>query len=145
MRSWGGPPMLDTPESILRDDAERLRDAILFGGTCPPLTGIAFAPRRPRSPRWRAIREAHLLGHPACSACGRDRSVEVHHLKPFHLRPELELDPANLLTLCSSGPAGANCHLLVGHAGDWSGWNEHAIRDARRILTMLRARAKGVD
>lgn len=50
---------------------------------------------------------------------GRDR-LEVHHIRPFHLYPALELDPANFVTLCE---ALRECHLQVGHLGNWFDWN----------------------
>jgi hypothetical protein len=50
----------------------------------------------------------------------------VHHIEPFHVAPDKELDPANLLTLCDY--PGASCHLLLGHFGNWTMWNPHAVK-----------------
>lgn len=72
-----------------------------------------------RDPRWRALRQAWVREHPACVVCGSKRLLEVHHKKPFHLFPHLELERSNLMTLCQ-GSRGANCHFLVGHGCDWS-------------------------
>jgi 5-methylcytosine-specific restriction endonuclease McrA len=47
--------------------------------------------------------------------------VQVHHKKPFHLHPELELDPANLVTLCMT--SSNECHLRIGHSGDFKAYN----------------------
>jgi hypothetical protein len=49
--------------------------------------------------------------------------VQVHHVRPFHLRPELELDPDNLISLCMA--EGRHCHLAVGHGGDFKAYNLH--------------------
>lgn len=68
----------------------------------------------PRSSRWPRVRREHLSREPACIACGRTTDVEVHHVVPFRERPELELDPANLVTLCADP-----CHLVFGHLLDY--------------------------
>ena len=66
-----------------------------------------------RSPSWPALEKKFLAEHPFCTICGTNDSLQVHHQLPFHLKPELELDPANLITLCMS--LGKSCHLRVGH------------------------------
>lgn len=53
--------------------------------------------------------------------CGNEKNLEVHHIQPFHLQPELELDQSNLITLCEA--IGADCHLRQGHLGNWKGCN----------------------
>ena len=85
-----------------------------------------------RSPKWAAVRDAHLKKHPRCACCGGTKKLRVHHLEPFHVSPAKELDPDNLLTLCEAGKYGINCHLLVGHLGNWRRWNPLAVFDARR-------------
>lgn len=77
----------------------------------------------PRSPRWERVRDEHLAKEPECRACGRAHTLQVHHRKPFHLHPELELDPDNLMTLC------ALCHLCLGHCGDWRLFNAQVDMD----------------
>lgn len=80
-----------------------------------------------RSPRWPALRRHFLLAHPVCAWCGAKSDLEVHHVQPFHFFPERELDPKNLVTLCES--LGWNCHLTVGHLGDWKKWNPGLLED----------------
>lgn len=70
-----------------------------------------------RSPEWPALEKKFLAGHPFCTICGTDKSLQVHHKLPFHLKPELELDPTNLMTLCMSMERA--CHLKLGHGGDF--------------------------
>jgi len=53
-----------------------------------------------RSPKWHKVEKEHLAKEPACQWCGATVKVQVHHVKPFHLHPELELDPSNFITLC---------------------------------------------
>lgn len=80
-----------------------------------------------RSPKWKAVRRAHLEKEGWCRFCGSRSDLEVHHIEPYHLVPWKELDPQNLITLCES--LNYNCHLQVGHFGDWRGYN----RDVRQM------------
>jgi hypothetical protein len=95
----------------------------------------------PRSGKWPAVRAAYIADHPACEACGATGSkagLQVHHVKPFHLDPAKELDPANLITLCTSDSH--NCHFFIGHALDWQAYNPHAREDAARLLDHIKNR-----
>lgn len=83
-----------------------------------------------RSSAWPAVRKSYLARKPSCEACGGTRALEVHHVVPFHIDPRLELLASNLITLCEAGPAHLNCHLLVGHLGDWKLSNPTVRRDA---------------
>lgn len=82
----------------------------------------------PRSPHWSKVRADYLRLHPACEACGAAGDIQVHHVKPFHLVPELELDPTNLIGLC--GPHGCNAHFRLGHLGNYELANPNVRRDA---------------
>lgn len=84
-----------------------------------------------RSPDWPKVRAAHLSHEPTCRACAGVDQLEVHHIKPFHLYPELELDPDNLVTLCEH-PA-HDCHFRVGHFLDWRAINPYSVADADRF------------
>lgn len=70
-----------------------------------------------RSPRWPWVRQSHLAQEPWCRACGGTLALEVHHIIPFHVAPELELVTSNLITLCEARPT--LCHLVRGHLHDW--------------------------
>ena len=91
-----------------------------------------------RSPEWPAARKAHLKLFPACAVCGVKKPVEVHHIKPFHTHPELELDPANLITLCESDSH--NDHFLFGHLLDWRSANSRVRQMAGTMLRRIRSR-----
>ncbi len=65
-----------------------------------------------RSGKWPTVEKHFLEAHPSCEACGSRKRLNVHHCKPFHLDPELELDPNNLITLCMDTK---ECHLKIGH------------------------------
>lgn len=84
-------------------------------------------PAAKRSNHWPAVRLLHLKQFPCCAVCGSKAKVEVHHIRPFHLFPELELEPTNFLTLCEGS---GNHHFWVGHLGDWQAWNPYAVEDA---------------
>jgi 5-methylcytosine-specific restriction endonuclease McrA len=85
-----------------------------------------------RSPEWESVARAHLQIEPACMACGyKGKGLQVHHIKPFHLFPELELDPNNLITLCEI--KGRDHHLLIGHLDNWESYNLNVRTDVKRF------------
>ena len=84
-----------------------------------------------RSSKWGSVRKAALLANPACSCCGSTERLQVHHCVPYHLRPELELEPKNLIVLCMSKN---ECHLLVGHSRKGFKWyNPYVMADLMNI------------
>lgn len=85
-----------------------------------------------RSAHWPHVRAVHLHNNPTCEACGGSKALEVHHKRPFHLHPDLELDPGNLITLCEE--SGHDCHFVFGHAGDWKGYVPTVEADAEKHL-----------
>ena len=70
-----------------------------------------------RSAKWRATRKKFLRTHPRCAVCSLTRELEVHHIKPVRLYPELELDLNNLVTLCRRH------HFNIGHLENWKSYN----------------------
>ena len=78
-----------------------------------------------RSPHWAATERKFKTAYPDCAVCGTLKKVEVHHLKPFHLHPELELDASNLISLCRVH------HQGWGHLGDWKSYNPDVATDAK--------------
>lgn len=82
-----------------------------------------------RSPQWPHARAEHLKLFPYCAVCGGTVKLNVHHIKPFHLHPELELDPTNFITLCEARKW-VNCHLLFGHLGSFKAVNPYVVKDA---------------
>ena len=91
-----------------------------------------------RSPGWIEARRNHLKQFPTCAACGKSKLVglQVHHKKPFHLFPELELDPDNLITLCDD----PQCHLLIGHLDYFKSYNPNVVEDAALWLKRRKER-----
>jgi hypothetical protein len=65
---------------------------------------------------------------PTCQFCGGNRVPEVHHIEDFADHPDLELDPSNLITLCEGPP---ECHLRVGHMGNWHTINPSCLQSCK--------------
>jgi 5-methylcytosine-specific restriction enzyme A len=78
------------------------------------------------------VRARHLVANPNCAACGGTANVEVHHIQPFHLFPDLELVDSNLITLCEK--PGYECHFVFGHYHDWYKYNPDVITTAAAYL-----------
>lgn len=93
-----------------------------------------------RSGHWPTVRKNHLAQHPTCAACGGSDKLEVHHIQPFHLRPELETSADNLITLCESGKGGVNCHLVWGHISNFRSFNTTVTEDSAAWRTKLQTR-----
>jgi len=90
-----------------------------------PLREIAKNWGGKRSSLWNDVRKEHLKKFPACAICGReDVQMNVHHIHPFHVRPDLELAPDNLITLCRDH------HFDFGHLRMWKSWNVNIREDA---------------
>lgn len=73
-----------------------------------------------RSPKWRKFRKEFLKGK-VCAACGKANKLQLHHIQPFHLFPERELDIANVIPLCE-GPGDTDCHLMIGHGNNFKAY-----------------------
>lgn len=83
-----------------------------------------------RSSQWRKTRAKHLKIHPKCAVCLSIKNLNVHHIIPFNLRPDLENNPKNLITLCEGGKS-LECHLIFGHWGNYAKkFNPHIRLDA---------------
>lgn len=91
----------------------------------------------PRSPHWPKARADWLAIHGECEACGQKDNLNVHHVVPFHDNPALELDPTNFVTLCTDGIGHTNCHLMIGHAGNFKCHNPNVREDAKAFRKML--------
>lgn len=109
------------------------------------MRGIAPKPHdSKRSGHWPKVRRAFLKGK-ACAVCGGTKKLEAHHKMPFHLDQGKELDPNNLIALCE-GNKEVNCHLFIGHLGNFKGFNPEVQADAMawaRKLLANKNRIKG--
>jgi len=82
-----------------------------------------------RSGKWRYRRRKHLKKFPRCAVCESKKKLEVHHIIPFSVDPSLELEDSNLVTLCENKKYGCNCHLLIGHLGNYQRTNLTCLQD----------------
>lgn len=83
-----------------------------------------------RSSKWPHVEKLHLKLEPTCAACGSSKKLNVHHKKPFHLFPEMELDLNNLITLCMD----KECHINIGHGGNFKDYNPDVQQDSQKAL-----------
>jgi 5-methylcytosine-specific restriction protein A len=102
------------------------------------IDGMTF--EGPRASEWVYVRNEFVRRHPRCETCGGAYNLNVHHIKPFHLYPELELDEGNLITLCREH------HFRIGHDPDgkgpakpnWSASNPNVRSDAANMRSKVR-------
>jgi 5-methylcytosine-specific restriction protein A len=94
------------------------------------------APEEGRSGKWPAVRAAFLKDHPTCAVCAGTSVLNVHHKKPWHLWPSLELSSENLITLCEA----KHCHLMHGHGGDWKAFLPDVEDEAAKFLQRVKDR-----
>ena len=87
-----------------------------------------------RSSQWINVRKQHLKENNTCVGCGKKEKLEVHHIEPYHVNPNRELDPSNLISFCKS------CHFTIGHLMDWTSWNIDVINDSRVYLNKVKNR-----
>lgn len=113
------------------------------------LTSLALSPyysstlSKPAARRhkdWPKKRREHLVKFPYCAACRSIFYLEVHHVLPYHLFKELELDPDNLITLCE-GP-GVGHHLWYGHNGNYRLYNPNVREDTAEALAKFQQSLK---
>ena len=83
-----------------------------------------------RSGKWPTVEKHFLEEHPICEACGSNERLNVHHIRSFHEFPEDELNTYNLITLCMSMQ---ECHLQLGHIGNFRLINPDVVSDCARI------------
>jgi hypothetical protein len=57
----------------------------------------------------------HATGN--CAWCRTTKNLNVHHITPQSVAPELANVPANFIVLCRS------CHFCVGHRCNWRTYN----------------------
>lgn len=99
-------------------------------GDYAPFGGVA------RSSQWPKVRNDFLKSHPTCAVCGGTKNLNVHHKRPYHLHPEDELNPQNLITLCNHGLH----HLWLGHLGNFQSYNVDVETDSANLLTKIKNR-----
>jgi hypothetical protein len=94
---------------------------LLTDGTIVTLAPLLCMGNSPRSSKWSSFRKEIVRKSPQCAVCGGKLMLQVHHKKPFHLWPELELVEDNVCVLCEDNIK--QCHLRIGHLGRWDYFN----------------------
>jgi len=78
---------------------------------------------------WTRLEQHFLKTFPTCAACGSPLEVQAHHIDPH---PRLRLNPGNLIALCMGL---RECHLKIGHGGNFRTFNPNASRHAIEAFT----------
>ena len=90
-----------------------------------------------RSPKWKEIRKEWLLTHPTCAMTGTKKKLNVHHIQPVWLFPELELSPTNFITLSEDKLYGVVPHLFLGHHGNYKDFNLNVVENSKMWYNIL--------
>ncbi|NBR16031.1 MAG: HNH endonuclease [Crocinitomicaceae bacterium] len=104
------------------------------------LISLLFTPKddfESRSYKWTKARKEFLENNPNCAACGRNKKLEVHHIKPYYLNPDLEFDYNNLIVLCDEP-----CHFVFGHLMNYQSWNETVVEDCKTYYEKIKHRPR---
>ncbi len=90
----------------------------------------------PRDGRWPTFEHRLIASHPFCACCGQTniKTLEGHHIQPFHEHPEFELDADNVIILC--GYRSNSCHRLIGHGGNFRLINATVKEDIAYLAAM---------
>lgn len=116
-------------------DGNEVEEADIEQQTLQEMLGEPEKRQGERDARWNSVRKEHIRTHSFCIACGNTSNLEAHHIKPFSQNPELELDPNNLVTLCTCSVRGKmNCHLMMGHNGSMQEHNPNVVHDSIQML-----------
>lgn len=113
---------------------------VICSAIMPDVVGACPVTGRPRNPAWDRESRAWLKDHP-CAVTGATECVAVHHIRPVHLFPELEMDPANWIVLRAVDHK--DWHFYLGHFGNWSNWNPDVAQDAARIAHRIKMFREG--
>jgi len=108
----------------------------MFGLFRRPDPGVIAAGGQPRSPKWESWLKAFLRGK-SCIACGAKDGLTGHHVIPFHVDPSKELDPTNVVPICSD-----RCHIVFGHFNDFQLENPGVREDCAAYLAKRLAAKK---
>lgn len=104
---------------------------VLIGG---PIREIKKSIGSERSSDQSKVRKRFIAKNNKCAACGKKNGLHVHHIQPFQLRPDLELEEFNLIALC------ADHHFHVGHLMDQKSWNEDVENDCIYFFNKIKLR-----
>ena len=78
----------------------------------------------------RRAMKAYRVAHPVCEWDGVTTPVEVHHVVPVHVRPDLAAEPGNMISL-----GARRTHLTVGHANNFT---KRWVANVREVCALRR-------
>lgn len=133
---------LKRSEGTVRKKRQALGIPTFISPFSPRGMGIKERANRPpdyfdRPQKWQAFRDKFIIGK-TCAACGYEKFLDVHHVLPIHIRPDLEFVESNLLVLCDDKRK--DCHHRIGHCFHWKSYNPNAIEDAAASLRSIQGR-----
>lgn len=99
-----------------------------------PLVREQIVKRFTRSSGWSKTRKLFLSKNPKCPVCGQ-KATDVHHVVPFHVKPEWELNEENLIQFCERD------HFVFGHLFHWKAWNPNVRYDVEVMARKVRKRS----
>ena len=89
----------------------------------------------PRSPKFAKLAKEFIKEKGGkCEATGVSFDLEVHHILPYHLYPEKELDKNNFIVLTHW------IHFFLAHLGRWASHNEKIVEHAKWLRELIRNR-----
>lgn len=77
----------------------------------------------------------YLVLHPECAFCGCQKNIEIHHIQPLHLFPNLACDFHNFISLHDN--SNNSCHRWFGHLGNFSSKYNPYIREQAIINRLI--------
>jgi len=82
--------------------------------------------------------QAYRSGHTECAWCGRSKRLDVHHVIPVSVAPEMAASETNMIMLCRK----PQCHLIAGHSDSYRDRYVENIRElceARKVVRTTKA------
>ena len=78
---------------------------------------LSASPASEARDKAQTVMHRYKAAHPDCEVCGAKggilKPLDVHHVVPVSVAPDMATDTNNLITVCR------NCHLWVCHAGNY--------------------------
>lgn len=132
-----------TKQAILIPDLSRSTlDALLGEVFAPVIDGVRQLPQlapvdSPLPAKLESQMRKWCKGK-VCAVCGGTKKVQAHHLYPRHIWPQLMWLPEFWYPLCR-GSNIIDCHCVVGHGGDFKGFNPYCMAMAEMLRPIFAA------
>ncbi len=87
--------------------------------------------RLTRSSKWPSFIKKIKKEVGRCAVCAKRKGLEGHHIRPFHIYPDLELNPDNITILCRRH------HFILGHLEYWKSYNPQMAETISYFRSLL--------